>query len=265
MNKIWLCLIGLILVGSSFQIAASSSNPSSYDVMADVNRDRIVDVNDLSRLGKAYGSNLVLPSEAGKAVVTVLSFGKEPPEIENARVAAVDPELLHNQWENPINVTCTNSSGIATFDLSPNKNYTAIAWSASAYSYANFTTNSLGEASVMILLAEPSMLPVHALPEGWVVVTLLNNETNSLYFEEMRCAPQEIIFNQTSRRFYSEPIVGGLAINGGVFVIPLDKSLNKPYSKMGLWIFNVYGTTRGSPTYSPDEDGCANVVVYVIP
>jgi len=46
-----------------------------------------------------------------------------------------------------VQVEYTNSAGIANFTLNPNSNYTAIAWSKTTYNHANFTTNSLGEAS----------------------------------------------------------------------------------------------------------------------
>lgn len=270
MNKTWLCLAGLILVSSSFQIALSSSDPASYDVMADVNRDRTVDIYDLNRLGRAYGSNLDLPSEPGKVVVTVLSFDKEPPEVENTRVAAVGPELLGNQIENPINVTYTNSSGIATFDLSPSKNYTAIAWSGSAYNSANFTTNPLGEATLLILLRESSVPPIRALPDGWVTVTLLDNETGSLVFGWDISPGNDFVmgiygmqFSQAENRFVSQRIRNLYTI-GGVVLIPPSWSFNKPFSKWGLALRDdVNGWFLGSCIYSPDENGCANAILFV--
>ena len=258
MKKTKLCLVGLIFVLAFTQITVTGSDVSSYDFMADVNRDGIVDVNDLAELGEAYGSSLVLPSENNRTVVIVVSFDKEPPEVENARVAIVDPNALDNQRDNPINVTHTNSSGIATFELGNNKNYTAIAWSGSAYNYANFTTNTSGEASILILLGEP------LLPLGWIVVTLLDNTTGSFYCETMRAQVHRIEFSQSSYRFFSE-VDSTFNHYGGVFVIPPNLGFNEPYSKWRLWIFNINAETMGTPIYSPDENGCANVVVYVNP
>lgn len=264
MNKTWLCLVGLILVSSYFQIDVTGSDSSSYDIMTDINRDRTIDVNDLNRLGRAYGSNLVLPSEPGKTVVTVLSFDREPPEVENARVAAVDPDLLYHQVENPINVTYTNSSGIATFDLSPSNNYTAIAWSGSAYNYVNFTKNLQGDASVLILLGEPSMPPLHALPQGWIVITFIDNTTGSLYFYEMAMIYYDLEWVGGSSGWSAELVMITYA-HGGVFVTPPYSPINQPYSRMGLGVVDRHGDIAGCSVYSPDKDGCANVVVYVTP
>lgn len=265
MNKTWLCLVGLILVSSTFQIAVSGSNPSSYDVMADINRDRTIDVNDLSRLGRAYGSNLVLASELGKTVVTVLSSEKEPPEVENARVAVFDPELF-DEWfgGDARDAKYTNSSGTAIFELDPDRNFTAIAWSGLSYNYANFTTNSLGEASVLVMLGES------ALPKEWVVVTLLDNETGSLFFTgefEFEVSVQRVTDFQRIGDvfgFISEHVAPCFTF-GGAFVLPLDPRLNKPHSRMGLVFWDIYGNKRCLGFYSPNDDGCANVVVYVTP
>ena len=268
MKKIELSLVGLIVVLVFTQIVVTSSDVSSYDFMADVNRDGIVDVNDLAELGEAYGSSLVLPSELGKTVMTVLSFDKQPPEVENARVAIVDPNALDNQRNNPINVTCTNSSGIATFELSSNKNYTAIAWSGSAYNYANFTTNSLGEASVLVLLDEPSLPPIRSLPQGWIVVTFIDNETGSL------SEPGTLGILIVDYLNYS--IMGGWATGGhayqekrygAIYVIPPENPANKPHSTYGLYVIHMIEDPDliGYSVYSPDENGCANVIVYVNP
>lgn len=118
-------LVGLFLA-VSFAVAEDNIGP--YNPIADVNRDGTVDILDLVEVGQAYGSNLTLSSEPNKTVVTVLSFDKEPPEVEKARVAIIDPDVF---WD-VVEVKYSNSSGIATFELSSNKNYTAIAWSGSA-------------------------------------------------------------------------------------------------------------------------------------
>jgi hypothetical protein len=271
MKKIGLFLAGLVLIVSFAQMAVTISD-SSYDRMADVNRDRTVDVNDLSRLGKAYGSNLILPTEPSKTVVTVLSFDQDPPEVENAKVAVIDAEMPYPFPPEVNNVTYTDSSGIAAFDLSSNKNYTAIAWSSQAHNYANFTTNSQGEASILITLGEPSIPPIRSLPQGWIVVTLLDNETGSLVFgwdispyDDFAVVICSIGLNLTNHRFSSQK-VRNLYTLGGVFLIPPSWSgwsFNEPFSKWGLWLVDsVNGYSLGSCVYSPDENGCANAVIY---
>lgn len=266
MKKIKLYLAGLIVALVFTQIAATTSDVSSFDYMTDVNRDGTVDIHDLNRLGKVYGSSLVLPSEPNKTVVIVLSFDKEPPEEENARAAIVDPDDLDNQRNNPINVTYTNSSGIAAFDLSSNKNYTAIAWSGSAHNYANFTTNSLGEASVAVLLGEPSLPPVRSLPQRWVVLTFIDNETGSL------SEPGKLGIVIVHYIFYDYPHGWSMVAEahgdkryGGIYVIPPKDSANEPHSTYGLYVKHFNPDLVGSQVYSPDENGCANVIVYVSP
>jgi hypothetical protein len=263
MNKTWLCLVGLILVSSSFQIALSTSDPASYDVMADVNRDRTIDVNDLSRLGRAYGSNLVLPSEPNKVVVTVLSFDKEPAEVENARVAVVDPAFPSGRWD-AIEAGYTNSSGVVVFSLSPNKNYTAIAWSASAYSYMNFTTNAVGESSVLICVGEPTLPPIHSLPPRWIVVTLLDSQTGNVSSELLAILVDRLTWVRPN--WVREEICSSaLELGTGVAVLPVNLAVNEPYSRRAIWVIDPWANDRGSAVYSPDEDGCANVIVNVPP
>lgn len=255
-----------ILVLVFAQIAITSSDLSSYDVMADVNRDRIVDAEDLARLGNAYGSSLVLPSEPAKTVVTVLSFDRVPPEVENARVAIIDPEMLCDAE----NVTYTDSSGIATFELSPSKNYTAIAWSGSAYNYANFTTDSFSEASVPISLGEPSLPPIRSLPQGWIVVTILDNETRLPYYD-----PNLMGYFRVDRLECTWPVgdiwswenIFDTFISGGVYVLPINFSnLHEPCSARGITFWDsTTGRPVSSGVYSPNEHGCANVILYATP
>jgi len=257
-------MVGLILVLVFTQLAVTTSN-DSYDIMADVNRDRIVDVNDLARLGNAYGSSLVLPSEPNKTVVTVLSFDKESPEVETATVAIVNPSTLDNQVDNPINVKHTNPSGIAAFELDSNENYTAIAWYGSAYNYANFTTNSLGEASTLIVLGEQSLPPIRALPQEWVVVTILENETGTIVSPGIDFALLIYRIEFSGGSFVSEHVYN-LFNKRGVVLIPPSWSFNKPYSRWGLVLMDACGVIwEDCSVYSPDENGCANVIVYVTP
>lgn len=267
MKKIKLCLVGLIIVVVFTQVVVTSSDVPSYDLMADVNRDSVVDVNDLARLGRVYGSSLVLPSIPNKTVVTVLSFDKEPPEVENATIVIFDPELFSEWYGFPIDVQHANSSGIATFELGLNKNYTALAWKGSSYNFANLTTNSLGEASVLILLGEPVLPPIKALPNGWVVVTVLEEGTSALYSEVFGVMFYNLTWNGLGGPvgIWSGEEVLSLASEDSVFVLLSDLRTNKPFSRIGLGCFDEQGRTIGDSVYSPDENGCANVVVYVTP
>lgn len=258
-------LVGLFLV-MSFVVAENGIGP--YDLMADVNRDGTVDILDLTQVGQAYGSNLTLAHEVNRTVVTVLSFDRNPPEVENARVAIFDPETFLSYYGDAAAVNYTNSLGIATFDLDADKNYIAIAWSGSAYNYANFTTNSFGEACVLILLGELSLPPIRALPKGWVTVTLLDNETHELQFKGEYLLSVDYITGyemvEGERRFILERIAL-LWSEGGILALPPDLQLNGPHSKWGLVLWYGDGTIVSLGTYSPDEIGCANVVLYVAP
>jgi len=265
--------VGVILVLVSTQIVVTSSDMSSYDIMADLNRDRIVNANDLARLGNAYGSRLILPSEPNKAVVTVLSYDKNPPEVENARVAIFDTDLDSFY---AVAISTTNSSGIVTFELCPNKNYTSIAWYGSAYNYANFTTDLLGEAAILILLGEPSLPPIQELPDGWIVVTFLENGTDILF------TPPDWVVVQLDRVGWSQSEgwydnqTTAFGTNAAISLIhprllswmdtPPPYYLIKPYVGIGVVIRDIgTGEGCGVSAYSPDENGCANVIVYVTP
>jgi len=264
MKKHIICLVGLIAILVSTQVALTTSDLSSYDLMADFNRDRIVDADDLARLCNAYGSSLVLPSEPNKTVVTVLSFDKDPPEVENATVAIIDTGVFTEWFGDAVDVKYTNSSGIATFELDCNNNYTTIAWSTSAYNYANFTTNSYGEASVLILLGEPSLPPIRELPKGWIVITLVNNETGILHFKGAMAVEQIVRFDEAEHSFISEN-VAWLITDGGVIVVPPDKPCNEPHSTWGLWLIYPTGEFVGFSVYSPNENRSANVIFLVTP
>jgi len=230
----------------------------------DLNRDGTVDILDLTQVGQAYGSNLTLAQETNKTVVTVLSFDKSPPEVENARVAIVDPTTIDDQNDNPIPVGFTNSSGIVVFRLGPNKNYTAVAWGETNYNYANFTTNSLGEASILIILGEPTN-PIKYLPSGWVMITLLDNETGQINHELLGIIVQEFAWNLTGHTWYWIATRDGFTGTFGVVLLRTWCLVNKPHSNMGIYVIDPYGNDRGSCVYSPDENGCANVILYVTP
>jgi len=170
-------LVDLFLV-MSFVVAEDSIG--QYNPIADVNRDGVVDILDLAEVGQAYGSNYTLIHQANKTTISVLSFENGNFSFVENSLVTVFPqgESQHGQWK------YTNSSGMVTFELTANSNYIAIGWSEdrSAYNYANFTTNSLGEASVTIWLdyySESS--PIRSIPKGWLVMTFLNGTTGEPY------------------------------------------------------------------------------------
>jgi hypothetical protein len=178
-----LCLIGLFL---AMQFVVAHDNIGPYDRAADVNRDGIVDIIDLTQVGQAYGSNYTLRSQANTTVITVASFAMSPPEVENTRVA-IFSRWPTGGWTKAISFEYTNASGIAVFELSPNSSYRAVAWRtipeehSSSYSYTDFETNSFGEVSSMVVLGEPEVPSVQLLPALSIVFTLLNKTTGLLY------------------------------------------------------------------------------------
>jgi len=165
-------LVGLFLAMS---LVVAQDNIGSYDRAADVNGDGIVDILDLTQVGQAYGSNYTLGSEVNKTVVTVVSFVKEPPEIQDALVVINPGEYA--------SAAITNSSGVAVFDLLANSSYTAYAWSGGACNNVGFSTNSWGEASVLITLGEPLMPMIRNTPQGKVLLTFRNNVTSAFYLQ----------------------------------------------------------------------------------
>lgn len=269
MKKSILSSVVLILVLVCMQIAVTSSDVSSYDIMADVNRDGMIDASDLARLGTAYGSRLILPSEPNKTVVTVLSFGEESPEVENARVAIFDLSIV--EWR-AIAINSTDSSGVTTFELSASTDYTAVAWSNNglAYNFANFSTDSTGEACVLILLGEPLLPPIRALPQGWVVITLLQNGTNNLYTpsEWVKVYLDKLGWNPNDG--WHANLTSGFLTRGAVSKVrpeglPTNPYVNKPYIGIGVTVRDLELQLLGVSAYSSDMNGCANVIVYVTP
>jgi hypothetical protein len=172
-----LTLIGLFL---SIPIARTQ-NGGTYNPSADVNHDGTVDIQDLATVGQAYGTNLTLPYQTNKTVITVLSYqnGDNSP-VQNAMV-----KVYLTFTGTSLGLSCaTNSSGIAIFDLKANTNYTALVWSSdlSSYNYANFTTNSAGEASEIIWLGNQEDSPniIQTLPDGWFIALFVNRTTGNL-------------------------------------------------------------------------------------
>jgi len=65
---------------------AQAQSIMSYNPSADVNKDEVVDISNLTEVGQAFGSNYSLRTEENRTVVTLLSFARDPPEIEGALV-----------------------------------------------------------------------------------------------------------------------------------------------------------------------------------
>jgi len=170
-------LVGLFIV-MSFVMAEDSIGP--YNPIADVNRDGKVDILDLVEVGQAYGSNYTLMHQTNKTTVTVLSYENNNfAFVENALVA-VFPQggSKDGKWN------YTDSSGTITFDLNANSTYIAIGWNndRESYNYANFTTDSSGEALVVIWLTYyPESSLIRSIPKSWIVITLLDNRTGKPY------------------------------------------------------------------------------------
>ncbi len=251
-------LVGLFLV-ISLVVAQDSVGP--YNRVADVNKDGLVDVLDLVEVGQAYGSNYTLASIPNKTVITVLSFARNPPEMEEALVAVgVSHRNRTLAW------SYTNSSGVAVFDLGPNASQRAYAWSGSAYNYADFSTNSQGEASVLILLGEPTVTTIRRLPSGLVFYTLINGQNGSLYWSDSPLFMDIWTLSAVGSGF--PPLWSG----DEKVAVDCHGPINYAYSAWGLEPNTSYGmaiiptySVIGSAVFQTDADSSANVIVYVVP
>lgn len=234
-------------------IAITNPDISTYEPMADVNRDGIVDANDLSRLGQAYGSTGLVYQE-NKAVITVYN---ETSPIENARIAIFGDISA----QIPDQIGYTNLSGTASFTLNPNTFYVAVVWSGSNYNYANFTTNSLGEAS----LSMPLEKSTKHLPPLWVVISIVNktsgalvsgNEFHSVGWKITECEWQGKFIGDLSTEAYL-----GTGYNG-ITIGLTSLGLTEPNS---LWGFQCGTdvTAYGFSVSALDQNGTANVVIYI--
>lgn len=154
MKKIGLCLVGLILVLAFARTVETSFDVRSYNPIVDLNRDGKIDVRDIAKVAIAYGSIQALPTQRNQTVVYVYQLETDPPEIQNVCVAIAELPLSSNT--KVVRVGYTNLSGITNFMLSPNTNYTAIAWSNKTYNYAYFTTNEFSEVSAVIQTRLPA-------------------------------------------------------------------------------------------------------------
>jgi hypothetical protein len=247
-------LVGLFLAMS---LVVAQGNIGLYDRAADINGDGIVDIMDLTQVGQAYGSNYTLRSEANRTVVTVLSFDKDPPEVEGARVAVFvnEPPRL-----NSLDARYTNSSGIAVFELSPNTSYMAVGWNGSSYNYVDFHTDLFGEASVMILLGEPANPSIRKLPANYIFVTVLNRTTGLFHYVS---GYANVI---VERLWYTYPegwqtyVFGDLPLTLPVFRFRDNQLVGN--TGHGI-IVRCQGQAIGSSTFQTDDDASANVIVYV--
>lgn len=263
MKKIVGTLVAVLVVLVLLPQATTSTDDSTYDPLADVNRDRVVDVDDLYRVGQAYGSSQTLPFQQNKTVVYVYQLESDPPEVEGARVAIIDPSY-HYQV---VQVGYTNSSGLVNFTLSSNSNYTAIVWSQTTYNYANFTTNEFGEASTGVQLG------YQKLPLNWVTVTFVNKTSGELASWLPGVAIGIIIYEIAYSSTYPQGwwIVSEIDAQvfetffSGVFILgPRDPDYPLELGKKcGVWVINAFGNTLADSVFTPDENGNANLITYV--
>lgn len=257
MKKAIVVLLSLVIVLVLVPTASTNPDNSTYDPMADVNRDGVIDIYDLARLGKAYGTTQTVPTIPNQTVVYVYQIEKDPAEVENARVAIIDPDYCYQA----VQVNYTNSSGLVNFTLNPNSNYMAIAWSNATYNNANFTTNEYGEASVIIQLGYPH------LPANWATITIVNRTTRELWsVPSLGAVVGQLVYNITEDA--AKPSWGpSIAFNNfkGVFVVgPWHPTL--PMTDPGKSYIVVFGAQvwpEATTVYTPDENGTANVITYV--
>ena len=257
-----LCLVGLFLV-MSFVVAEDSIGP--YNPIADINKDGVVDIMDLVEVGQAYGSNYTLMHQANKTTVTVLSFENDNfSYVEDALVAIFTPGAS----EEYALYSYTDSSGTAAFQLSPNSTYVAIAWNTTrnAYNYASFTTNLLGEASVAIWLNYyPQSSPIRSIPQGWLVILILDNSTGRL-----ASLTGVDWFEWLGERFTANALHEQVSWNGSsAFFDTFESSvikaentywLNAPLTNFACYLGDYHGQYQsGNFTYRTDEFGGAYV------
>lgn len=171
--------LGLVCLFLAFSFVVAEDNIGSYNPNADVNRDGKVDILDLVEVGQAYGSNYTSLIEPNMTTVLVLSYGN------NSQVVPVANAIVSVLMNRGPHWKCANSTGIVTFDLSPNSSYYIMAWSPdyTEYNYANVTTNSQGEAFTIIWLSylvspNNSPYPIQASPKGKAVVVIVDRNSS---------------------------------------------------------------------------------------
>lgn len=247
-------LVGLFLA-MSLVVAEDSIGP--YNPVADVNRDGIVDILDLVEVGQAYGSNYTLMHQTNKTTVTVLSYENNNfSYVENALVAVFSQsDIMEGQWN------YTNSSGVVDFDLNANSSYIAIAWDSDRfrYNYANFTTNSLGEASATIWLSYYPKSSMRSIPKGWIVITFLNNATSKPYTSEHIEIYAIEIYNSTNDGWSTSEWYLG-PTHTGILAMDCQKYAHScPYTKPNVvfkaWYFAWPSYRSRYSVYHTDEYG----------
>jgi len=258
MNKVIKVLACLFLVLVLLPEALTNPDISKYGPIADVNRDGIVDANDLSRLGQAYGST-GLVYEENKTVVT--AFNETSP-LEDVRIA------IFSDGGAPDQIGYTDSSGITDFTVSPNTDYTAIACSQANYNYENFATNSFGEASVGILLDNETK----RLPHNNIIIILVNRTSGALWLGTVLVKAHKIsrvdYYDHPADEFhFVEKMPDRWNIAGpssGIWRIATAyiRELHDPQSVLGLTCWRS-GDIAGFSVFTPDESGSANVVIYI--
>jgi hypothetical protein len=259
MNKVTTIILTLFLLLLLAPNAVTNTDDSNFNPMADVNRDGIVDVSDLGRLGQAYGST-GLVHEAGK---TVISVWNETAPVEDAVVHIVP--FRTGRYNFPDNIGYTDSNGTSTFMLGSDANYTAIAWFGSDYNYANITTNLAGEASALVMISGG----MKCLPFDWVTFSLVNKTTGRhidndyWHVGDVITESHTLAFNETSIQWYRDGLgyfdcylLHGLAVSQGV-------NLAYGSTNWGVKAVTFGGLYLGNAVYNADEKGNANVVIYV--
>ena len=256
-------VLGLVCLFLAVSFVVAEDDIGPYNPSADVNRDGKVDILDLVEVGQAYGSNYTLMHQTNKTTVTVLSYENNNFSYVDNALVAVFPNVSGSSEEGLLKYT--NSSGTVEFQLNPSSDYVAIAWddASTAHNYASFTTNSSGEASVIIWLnyyRESS--PIRTIPIGWVVITIVNYTTG-----ELLPFPYPIGFWEFTAFFgeYSWDPMSGFGVPGtstGILAFnPGYPWGRKPLTNYGIE-FEPPGPW-GNCTYRTDEYGGAYVVAVI--
>lgn len=265
--------IGLmcLFIAMSFAIAEDSIGP--YNPIADVNRDGRIDILDLVEVGQAYGAEYIPITQPNKTTVTVLSFENNNFSFAENALVAVFPQGsgMEGQWK------YTNSSGTVAFDLSTNSSYIAIAWDStrSSYNYANFTTNSKGEASMIIWLNYfPEASPIRSIPRGWILMTILDNNTGEPYtYDTLWVLAKNFTVSVSADPPFSWSCWGtycvglvdtGLyAVDSSNYGIGYDIPFTRPNVNVAVTFEREPGGEAGNCTFRTDEYGGAYVVATI--
>jgi hypothetical protein len=276
-----LSVVLAVLVLGSFSFIGVTASGTEYDPMSDVDKDLDVDIFDVVRLAGVYGSDFVLPSQPNRTTVTVLSYEEGGIIYENNSLVALFPQLvaMEGVWK------YTNATGTVAFDLNPNENYVAMAWSEdrSSYNYVNLTTNSQGEADVVIWLnhwSPPSTqsYPIRTFPKGWVIISVFDNNTGKPYTYAAEQGQQVMLYflNFTADPYVDRSFSYGsqpyaALIESGILAIDSKKTLHTngafyPLSDVAVSICDVSFSPEFSVancTYRTDEFGGAHTTATI--